>query len=238
MGFFSVPRLARLRLAGMPLHVIQRGNNRVACFLGDADRLVYLSMLRELSKLFATDLHAYVLMTNHVHLLATPRQRDNVSLLMKHLGQRYVQYFNRTHHRTGSLWEGRFKSSIVECDAYLLTCQRYIELNPVRAGMVKDPGDYPWSSFRANALGNPGGLLAAHPTYLTLGRSPQSRARNYLSLFDEPLSAEGLKQIREAVNGGFALGGKGFVAILERLMERRVSRGRAGRPKRERVEAA
>jgi putative transposase len=222
----------------MPLHVIQRGNNRVACFVSDADRLVYLAMLKDLSKLFPTDLHAFVLMTNHVHLLATPRQRDNVSLLMKHLGQRYVQYFNRTHNRTGSLWEGRFKSSIVECDGYLLSCQRYIELNPVRAGMVKDPSDYPWSSFRANALGDPGDLLTAHPVYLALGKSPPSRARNYVSLFDESLSAEALTQIRDAINGGFALGGKGFVATLERLMERRVSRGKAGRPKRESAEAA
>lgn len=226
-----MPRLARLRLAGMPLHVIQRGNNRVACFATDADRLVYLALLKELSALFPCDLHAYVLMTNHVHLLATPRQRDNVSLLMKHLGQRYVQYFNRTHDRTGSLWEGRFKSSIVESDSYLLTCQRYIELNPVRAGMVEKPAQHPWSSFRANALGDPSALLTPHPAYQALGKSTEARARNYLSLFDDSLSAESLKLIRDAINGGFALGGKGFVATLEHLMDRRVSRRPAGRPK-------
>ena len=229
-----MPRQARLRLAGMPLHVIQRGNNRVACFVTDADRLTYLAMLKEMSIAFACDVHAFVLMTNHVHLLTTPRQRENVSLLMKHLGQQYVQYFNRTHERTGSLWEGQFKSSLVESDRYLLTCQRYIELNPVRAGMVKDPALYRWSSFRANVGLEASDLLAHHPVYTALGKDLSARTNAYLRLFDERLDAACLKQIRDALNGGFVLGGKGFIATLEALMNRRVSRGKAGRPKAER----
>lgn len=233
-----MPRLARIRIAGMPLHVIQRGNNRVACFVTDADRQVYLALLKELSESFPSDVHAFVLMTNHVHLLATPRQRDNLSVMMKHLGQQYVQYFNRTHQRTGSLWEGRFKSSLVDSENYLLTCQRYIELNPVRAGMVDDPSRYPWSSFRANAGLEANRLLQAHPAYIALGKDSRWRGQNYLRLFDENLDAECLKAIRDAVNGGYALGDKGFIATLERLMDRRLSRGKPGRPKREPAETA
>lgn len=217
----------------MPLHVIQRGNNRVACFVTDSDRLVYMAMLQELSASFPCDVHAFVLMTNHVHLLATPRQRDNVSLVMKHLGQRYVQYFNRTHRRTGSLWEGRFKSSIVDSESYFLTCQRYIELNPVRARMVASPAQYRWSSFQANTNGRSDRLITPHAVYQSLGKDGTARAHAYLALFDEQLSAECLKDIRDAVNGGYALGSKGFVATLERLMGRRLGRRPPGRPKRE-----
>jgi putative transposase len=222
----------------MPLHVIQRGNNRVACFVTDGDRQVYLAMLKELSGSFECAVHAFVLMTNHVHLLATPRQRDNVSVLMKHLGQQYVQYFNRTHVRTGSLWEGRYKSSLVDCEHYLLTCQRYIELNPVRAGMVRHPAQYPWSSFSSNALGVRNELITPHPVYLAMGKEQAARAQRYLALFEERISPECLEEIRNAVNGGFALGSKGFIATLERLMERSISRRRPGRPKRESAEAA
>jgi len=217
----------------MPMHVIQRGNNRGPCFLGDGDRLVYLALLRELADLFACDVHAYVLMTNHVHLLATPRQVDNVSRLMKHLGQRYVQYFNRRHHRTGSLWEGRFRSSIVDTEDYFLMCQRYIELNPVRATMVRHPWEYRWSSFKANAFAARDDAVRPHPIYVALGKDPPSRARNYLSRFEDQITAGELEQIRNAANGGFALGSKAFIATLERLMERPVARRPSGRPKRE-----
>jgi putative transposase len=233
-----MPRLARVRLAGIPLHVIQRGNNRVACFVTQTDRQVYLAMLRELSAAFPCEVHAFVLMTNHVHLLTTPRHRDDISLLMKHLGQQYVQYFNRTHERTGSLWEGRFKSSLVDTEGYFLTCQRYIELNPVRACMVADPAHYPWSSFRANACGESSNLLTPHAVYQALGKDPGTRARAYLALFEEQLSEPCLKEIRDAVNGGYALGSKGFIATLERLMERALSRRPPGRPKSATIERA
>jgi REP-associated tyrosine transposase len=231
-GTLAMPRQPRLRIAGMPLHVIQRGNNRGACFVTDADRMVYLAMLKESAALFGCDVHAFVLMTNHVHLLVTPRMAENVSAAMKHSGQQYAQYFNRTHERTGCLWEGRFRSSLVDSDAYLLTCQRYIELNPVRAGMARDPSEYRWSSFAANACGVPCDLLTPHTVYLALGKETTSRARAYASLFEEALAPDRIKEIRDAVNGGYALGRKGFVATLERLMERPVSRRPPGRPRR------
>jgi len=146
-----MPRRARLRLAGLLLHIMQRGNNRTACFFADEDYALYLHHLKELSRKFRCAVHAYVLMTNHVHLLLTPAREDGPSLLMKHLGQRYVQYVNRTYRRSGTLWEGRFRSSIVQERGYLLRCHRYIELNSVRAGMVMHPRDYCWSSYCSNA---------------------------------------------------------------------------------------
>lgn len=142
-----MPRRARLRVAGLPLHLIQRGNNRSACFYADEDYTLYLHHLGELARKFRCAVHAYVLMTNHVHLLLSPVREDGPSLLMKHLGQRYVQYINKTYRRSGTLWEGRFRSSIVQERGYLLRCYRYIELNPVRAGMVRHPRDYRWSSY-------------------------------------------------------------------------------------------
>src|SRR5205085_1772900 len=147
---YSMPRRARLTIADHPLHVIQRGVDRAACFRDDHDRVLYLGLLGEVGPRFRCSIHAYVLMTNHVHLLLTPRTREGPARLMKHVGQRFVQHFNRKHRRTGTLWEGRFRSSIVDTRDYLVRCQRYIELNPVRAGMVRRAEDYVWSSHRAN----------------------------------------------------------------------------------------
>jgi putative transposase len=149
-----MPRRARLSLPGIPWHIIQRGNNRAACFHAEEDYRLYLDYLKEFSAKFDCAVHAYVLMTNHVHLLLTPEHIDSAALLMKHLGQRYVQYVNRTYKRSGTLWEGRFRSCLTQSEQYVLACHRYIELNPVRAGMVKKPQDYPWSSYSANALGD------------------------------------------------------------------------------------
>jgi len=142
-----MPRRARLVAPGIPLHIIQRGNNRQACFFHDDDYSLYLDWLLDYSELAGCTMHAYVLMTNHVHLLLTPGTKESAGLLMKRLGQRYVQYVNRTYRRSGTLWEGRFRSCIAQEDIYLLICQRYIELNPVRAGMVRYPADYRWSSY-------------------------------------------------------------------------------------------
>ena len=178
-----MPRRSRLRLANVPLHIIQRGNNRGACFFADEDYRVYLRHLHELAARFACSVHAYVLMTNHVHLLLTSRELDGASSLMKHLGQRYVQYVNRTYKRSGTLWEGRFRSSIVQVDLYLLRCHRYIELNPVRAGMVEFPGDYRWSSFSANAMGKHDHLITPHPAYLALANDVAVRRAAYLEMF-------------------------------------------------------
>ena len=226
-----MPRRARLRMAGRPLHLIQRGNNRSVCFFDDGDRNVYLGHLRELAPKFSCAVHAYVLMSNHVHLLVTPDCEDGPSLLMKHLGQRYVQYVNRVHGRSGTMWEGRFRSSIVQERAYFLCCQRYIELNPVRAGLASHPAKYRWSSYRANAGHASCSLITPHSEYLALGGNDQARIRAYRALFSTALEPGDISEIRSAINGGFALGNRRFKEDIAALLGRRVEKGRPGRPK-------
>jgi putative transposase len=226
-----MPRRARLRVAGLPLHLIQRGNNRSACFYADEDYALYLHHLEELSRKFRCAVHAYVLMTNHVHLLLTPLRKDGPSLLMKHLGQRYVQYINKTYRRSGTLWEGRFKSSIVQEQGYLLRCYRYIELNPVRAGMVRHPRDYRWSSYSANGEGNLSRLLNPHEEYLALGREESERLAAYRALFHSELDSTEVEEIRTAVNGGFALGNERFKAEIAAMLGQRAGPGISGRPR-------
>jgi putative transposase len=225
-----MPRRPRLALAGVAAHIIQRGNNRGACFFADEDYALYLHHLEELARLFGCAVHAYVLMTNHVHLLVTPRQADGTSLLMKHLGQRYVQYVNRAYRRSGTLWEGRFRSCLAQSEDYVLACYRYIELNPVRADMVAHPREYRWSSYRANAEGKASDLVTPHREYLRLAKDPAERRAAYRALFRSELDPDVLKEIREATNGGYALGGKRFLAQIEAAAGRRVTRGKAGRP--------
>jgi putative transposase len=215
-----------LRFAGVPLHIVQRGNNRIACFFTAADYRFYLRHLEELAGRFACAVHAYVLMTNHVHLLLTPSDSDGASLLMKHLAQRYVQYINRVYQRSGTLWEGRFKSSLVQTQGYFLKCQRYIELNPVRAGMVAHPREYPWSSFHANGDLRPSTLIAPHECYAALGDTPEQRTEAYRGLLDSGLDEMDLTEIRSAANGGFALGDRQFSEELARALGRRVGRQR------------
>ncbi len=179
---------------------MQRGVNKSTCFTTDADRGLYLAMLEEVAGRVPCSVHAYVLMSNHVHLLLSPLEAKAASLLMKNLGQRYVQAFNRRHARTGPLWEGRFRSCAVESDEYLFRCYQYIEMNPVRAGMVSNPREYSWSSYRANAEGQPSRLLTPHSSYLCLGGDADRRSARYRDLFMEELSAEDLGRIREATN--------------------------------------
>lgn len=219
-----MPRRARLRLAGLPVHIIQRGNNRSSCFAADSDYRLYLALIGELTPRFECELHAYVLMTNHAHLLMSPRDPQGASHLMKHLGQRYVQHVNRAYGRTGSLWEGRFRSSIVDSDGYLLRCYRYIECNPVRAGMVRDPAAYPWSSYHVNALGNEDRIVTPHAQYLSLGPDEASRKAAYLRLFEGEMPPAELARIRDAANGGFALGSERFMDELERALGRKARR--------------
>jgi putative transposase len=201
-----MPRPRRVVLPSVPLHIIQRGNNRVPCFAAQNDYLAYLEMLRECAFDCGCALHAYVLMTNHVHLLLSPDDDDSVSTMMQRLGRRYVLYFNRRHARTGTLWEGRFRSSLVQDERYLMICYRYIELNPVRASMVASPSDYPWSSYRANALGRQSSLLTPHLLYTALGSDAATRQTAYRHLFSEALSDEALDQLRQAGNGNRPLG--------------------------------
>jgi putative transposase len=202
----AMPRPHRVVLPSVPLHVIQRGNNRVPCFASRSDYLAYLEMLRECAFDCRCALHAYVLMTNHVHLLVSPGDDDGISRMMQRLGTRYVMYFNRRHARTGTLWEGRFRSSLVQDERYLMICHRYIELNPVRACMVDAPSDYAWSSYRANAFGQQDELLTPHSLYTRLGSDAAARQAAYQHLFEEALSNDILDQLRQAGNGNRPLG--------------------------------
>jgi putative transposase len=225
-----MPRRARLSIPGIPWHIIQRGNNRSVCFHAEDDFQFYLHYLNEFTTQFGCAIHAYVLMTNHVHLLLTPQRSDSASLMMKHLGQRYVQYINRTYKRSGTLWEGRFRSCLTQTEDYVLACYRYIELNPVRAGMVNQPQDYRWSSYHTNALGKPSSLIVPHDEYRRMGRDVSSRLEVYRALFNAHLDEEVVGQIRNATNGNFALGSERFQKEIEVALGRRAKRGQAGRP--------
>lgn len=221
-------RRARIIVPGIPVHAIQRGNNRAACFSEDEDRAFYLHHLGRLARQEGCDVHAYCLMTNHVHLLLTPAREESCSKLLQRLSLLHTQYSNRKYKRSGTLWEGRFRSCLVQSDLYLLACYRYIELNPVRAGMVEVPGAFPWSSYRANAEGVPDSLLTPHPEYLQLGRD------QYRTLFAGDLDPALVRDIRATTNGGYALGGDAFTRQMSGLLGRRVSKGTAGRPPRTR----
>ena len=205
-----MPRRLRTLFAGVPTHVVQRGNDRRDCFFSEHDRHFYLLQLEELASLFGCAVHAYVLMDNHVHLLATPSAPNGISLLMKHLGQRFVQHVNRIHKRTGALWEGRFYSSVVDSGAYLFSCHRYIEMNPVRAKMVAHPRDYQWSSYRANAEGHACPFLTPHPDYLALADNELDRRHFYRMMFDLSLDRSAMEEIRAVTRGGFAFGSEEF----------------------------
>lgn len=225
-----MPRRPRVILPNIPVHVIQRGNNREACFYHDDDYLFYLEWLESYAKQYECDIHAYVLMTNHVHLLLTGHKQDSVSKLMKSLGQRYVQYINRTYHRSGTLWEGRFKSCLVQEENYLLGCYRYIELNPVRANIVEHPADYRWSSYRVNGQAEQSTLISSHRLYNELGQNSQQRQTAYRELFRYELEPRLIDEIREATSGNYVLGNERFAEHIAVALNRRVTKGKAGRP--------
>lgn len=216
-------------VAGAAVHLVQRGNNRAQCFFSTEDRRFYLFHLARLLPRARCNLHAYCLMTNHVHLLVTAHVLDSCARLMKDLGQLYSQYVNKMYRRTGNLWEGRFKSCLVQSERYLLSCYRYIELNPVRAGLANTATDYPWSSFVANAYGADCAFLTPHGEYLRLGRSPAERQAAYRDLFGTDASAA-FDEIRQATHGGYVVGDKRFKAALARTVGRRVEHGSPGRP--------
>ncbi|WP_177419307.1 transposase [endosymbiont of Lamellibrachia barhami] len=224
-------RLLRIGPLGIPQHIIQRGNNRQVCFANEQDMAFYASLLEGYSKEFSVTTHAWIFMTNHVHLLATPHAEEGISKMMQALGRRYVRYFNREYRRSGTLWEGRFKSSLVQSENYLLQCQRYIELNPVRACMTNDPAEYHWSSYQSNALGKKIALWTPHEEYLRLGETGDERQRAYRALFSAHVDNELLNDIRSAVNKGLALGGERFKLEIEQLYGRRVKPAKMGRPK-------
>ena len=229
-----MPRRARIRFAGIPQHVIQRGNNRAACFFADEDYRNYLDSVQQGAERYGCDIHAYVLMTNHVHLLATPADEESLAGMMRYLGSRYVQYVNYTYKRSGTLWEGRYKSSLIDTERYLLTCYRYIELNPVRAGMVKEAGDYKWSSYTAHALGQANEMIQDHSSYLALGATDETRSVAYQALFRHQVDEETLTEIRDALNRGTAFGSDRFKDEIEATLARSVRPGPVGRPRKER----
>lgn len=225
-----MPRHARLIVPGLPVHVVQRGVNRSACFFDDRDRDFYLLHLARLLGEAGCSLHAFCLMTNHVHLLLTPDREDSCERLFRRLSLVYAQYMNRKHDRTGTLWEGRFRSSIVQSEIYLLLCYRYIELNPVRAGMVHHPAQYEWSSYAANAAGRACSWITPHAEYLRLGTDAEERMREYRGLFATAVDSKVVGDIRANTNAGYALGTRAFCEKVTRILGRRAFRGAPGRP--------
>jgi putative transposase len=223
-----------MHLDGVPLHIVQRGHNREPCFLAEDDYGRYLHWLGEALAESACVLHSYVLMTNHVHLLLTPRLAQSVPQLIISLGRRYVQYINRRYGRTGTLWDSRYKSSLVEPSGYFLACQRYIELNPVRAGLVDDPAQYRWSSYRANALGETNSRLTPHPAYAGLGCGDRERQSAYRALFRAQLDGEAINDIRLALSQNQPLGNQRFAEKIEQITGIRREAKPRGRPKQNR----
>jgi len=230
-----MPRQPRYQLINVPQHVVQRGNNRQATFFADEDCIRYLEDLKTACETHCCELHAYVLMTNHVHLLLTPRKPDGVAKVMQSLGRRYVVYVNQTYLRTGTLWEGRYKAALVDAEDYLLRCMRYIELNPVRAEMVKTPEDWRWSSYRYNAASENSDLLTPHEVYLALGPTDLARQGIYRELFSGAFDKRTLAEIRDSVNQCLAFGGERFKDEVEIMLARRIRPGKPGRPKKEDV---
>jgi putative transposase len=225
-------RYPRLDLPGIPQHIVQRGNNRAACFFCDAHRRFYLDLLRDASRAAGVAIHAYVLMGNHVHILATPTDVGAVSVMMQVLGRRYVQSVNKARGRTGTLFDGRFKSGLVQSERYLLCCYRYIELNPVRAALVVDPSHYRWSSYDCNALGEPDGVITRHAVFDELGESPAARQLSYRDFVAQGMPADEHEAIRSHARQGRALGTTDFQAWVESVTGRPAAIAPRGRPRR------
>lgn len=223
-------RLPRVVLPGMPLHLVQRGNNRCDIFRDDRDRRFFLACLQEGCEQHGCDIHAYVLMTNHVHVLLTPATEEGPARLMQVVGTRYVQYFNSRHQRIGTLWQGRYKAAVVDTEPYFLVCSRYIELNPVRAGMVSDPGDHPWSSYACNGLARSDSLIREHSVFESLGRTRRERCDAYAQMFADEIGPDTLDLIRTSTNKGWALGDERFRKSVEKVTRRQAAPRPRGKP--------
>ncbi|WP_051237327.1 REP-associated tyrosine transposase [Ottowia thiooxydans] len=223
-------RLPRLTIAGYPHHVILRGNNRQPIFRDTADYRRLLGSLRNFSVEYKVAVHAYVLMTNHAHLLLTPETNEGLPGMMQALGRSYVRYFNDRHERSGTLWEGRYRSGLIEAERYLLACMVYMDLNPVRAGMVAAPADYPWSSH-AHYIGlSQDPLVTPHPLYWEMGNTPFAREAAYASLVGVGQTSAQHETLTRAAHSGWALGTDHFVVDLQKRTARRLTPGQAGRP--------
>ena len=226
-----MPRQPRYFIPHIPQHVIQRGVNRQAVFFKPRDYLLYLDTLRAAAHRYRCAIHAYVLMTNHTHLLITPGTERSLPQLMQAMGRGYVQKLNRSYGRTGTLWQGRYKASLVQDDLYLLTCFRYIELNPVRAGLVRHPKDYPYSSYHHNATGHPDATLTAHPVYQSLATTQEQRLAAYRALFADDIAPELLELVRSTTNACRVLGNNRFKNQIETLLGHSVRPAKPGRPR-------
>ena len=227
-------RLPRYVLPGQPQHIIQRGNNRQVIFASDTDFQFFRDAMASAADHHGLAIHAYVWMGNHIHLLATPEHEQSISKVFQSVGRKYVQYFNSTHQRTGSLWEGRYRATVVDSEQYLLTVMRYIELNPVRTGIVTHPRDYPWSSYARNAqAANDANSdwITPHPQYLRIARSAAQRLSGYRALFKAAIGKQNLAQIRDCTHKGWALGGDKFKQEIETRAQRQASSKGVGRPR-------
>jgi putative transposase len=223
-------RLPRLTLPGYPHHVIQRGNNRQAIFAKTADYQRLLDLLEDNARQFDVAIHAYVLMSNHFHLLVTPQSSDGLPQMMQAVGRRYVRYFNDSQQRSGTLWEGRYRSTLIQTDRYLLACMAYIDLNPVRAGLVAQAADYPWSSHGHYIGRRADKLVTPHPLVWELGNTPFAREAAYAELVQAGVNPVHQTALTQATLSGWALGEPDFVADLQKRTQRRVAKGQAGRP--------
>lgn len=225
-----MPRKPRFFLPDIPTHIVQRGHSREPVFFEDDDYYAYLGWLNESAERYDCAIHAYVLMTNHIHILASPNDKQGISRMMQYMGRKYVPYINYTYGTSGSIWEGRYKASLTHDEEYLLTCMRYIELNPVRANMVNNPSQYRWSSYRANAQGKENKLITPHSLYLALGKTKASRLEAYRALFKAHVDEAELKDIRAAWQTGTPLGNDYFREKIERKLKSKVGQARRGRP--------
>jgi putative transposase len=224
-------RLPRLTVPGYPHHIIQRGNNRQAIFSGPKDYELLLGLIDEHARKQHVAVHAYVLMSNHFHLLATPETEQGIPQMMQAVGRRYVRNYNLSQGRSGTLWEGRYRSTLIQAERYLLACMVYIDLNPVRAGMVAEPADYPWSSHQHYVGRRTDKLITPHPLYWELGNTPFARDEAYGALVRAGISESEKQALTDSALRGWALGEPNYVADLQRRTERRVSPSHAGRPR-------
>lgn len=225
-----MPRKPRFFLPGVLAHIVQRGHSREPVFFEDGDYRAYLDWLDEAATRYKCKIHAYVLMTNHVHILVTPSDKQGISRMMQYMGRRYVPYINYTYGTSGSIWEGRYKASLIHDEQYLLTCMRYIELNPVTANMIKFLGQYRWSSYRFNALGKKDKLITPHDLYLGLDNAEINRLQAYRDLFKTHIDGNVIDDIRDALQTGTPLGNDFFRDKIEKKLKSKVGQARRGRP--------
>ena len=223
-------RLQRTAPVGVPVHILLRANNRQQCFKASGDYAAFLWWLREYSEKYQVDVHAWALLEDHLHLLSTPNTAGGLSRMIQALGRQYVRFFNQQNQRSGTLWEGRYRSCLVQPEGYLLKVYRYIELNSVRKEYVSKPSDYNWSSYQINAQGKPSALCKPHTEYLKLGESKEERSEKYQEMFEQSSREDLLEEIRDSTNKGLAIGDESFKMKVEKMTGRRVRQLKSGRP--------